>query len=40
MVEFIDLEYEIVTRVSSYSFAMLNSPETGHLGKMLITPKW
>ena len=35
-----DPEDEIVTRGSSYNFAMLNSPEIGHLGKTLISPNW
>ena len=40
MVEVSSLEDEIVTRGSPYNFAMLNNPETGHLGKTLISPKW
>ena len=30
-------EDEMVTHVSSYTFAMRNSSETGHLGKTLIS---
>ena len=33
-------EDETVTRGSLYNFAMLNSSETGHLGKMFISPNW
>ena len=39
LVKFLDPEDE-TTRGSSYNFAMLNSPETGHLGKKLIRPNW
>ena len=35
-----DPEDEIVTRGSPYNFAMLKSPEIGHLGKTLISPNW
>ena len=31
-------DYETGTRGSPYNFAMLNSPETGHLGKTIISP--
>ena len=31
---------EIVTRDSLYKFAMLNSPEISHLGKLRISPTW
>ena len=34
------LDDEIVTRGSPYTFIMLNSPETCHLGKTLIIPNW
>ena len=34
------LEDETVTCGIPYNFAMLNSPETGHLGKMLINTNW
>ena len=40
MVEVSDPEDEIGTRGNSYNFAMFNSPEIGHLGKTLISPKW
>ena len=40
MVNVLDLEDETVTCGSLYNFAMLNSPETGHLGKTLISPHW
>ena len=33
-------EDEIVTRGSPYNFTVLNSPVTGHLGKMIINPNW
>ena len=33
-------EYEPVTRVRPYNFALMNSPVTGHLGKMIINPNW
>ena len=35
-----DPKDETGTRGSPYNFAMLNNPETGHLGKMLISPNW
>ena len=35
-----DQEDEIVTRVSPYNFAMLNSTETSHLGKTIISTNW
>ena len=34
-----DLEDETVTRGTLYNFVVLNSPVTGHLGKMIINPK-
>ena len=40
VIEFSDPEDETVTRDSSYNFAVLNSPETGHLGKTIISPNW
>ena len=40
VVEFSDPEDETVTRGSLYNFVMSYSPETGHLGKMLISPNW
>ena len=40
MVKILDPEVEIVTRGSPYNFAMLNSPKTCHLGKMIISPNW
>ena len=36
----LDSEDEPVTRGMPYNFAVLNSPVTGHLGKMLINPNW
>ena len=38
VVKYLDPEDEIVTRVSLYNFAMLNSPETCYLRKTLISP--
>ena len=38
VVQVLDPEDETVTRGSPYNFTMLNSPETGHLGKFLISP--
>ena len=35
-----DLEYETVARGIPYNFVVLNSPVTGHLGKMIINPNW
>ena len=35
-----DPEDETVTRGSPYNFAMLNSPQTGHCGKTIISPNW
>ena len=40
MVEVSDPKDEKVKCGSPYNFAMLNSPETGHLGKTLISPNW
>ena len=40
LVEFLDPKDETVTRGSLYNFAMLNSPETCHLGKTIISPNW
>ena len=40
VVQISDLEDEPVTRGILYNFAVLNSPVTGHLGKMIINPKW
>ena len=34
-----DSEDEPVTRGMPYNFAVLNSPVTGHIGKMIINPK-
>ena len=39
LVQISDLEDEPVTRGMLYNFAVLNSPVTGHLGKMIINPK-
>ena len=36
----LDPEYETVTRGSPYNLPMLNSPERGHIGKMIISPNW
>ena len=35
-----DSEDEPATRGMLYNFAVLNSPVTGHLGKMIINPNW
>ena len=35
-----DSDDEPVTRGSPYNFAVLNSPITGHLGKMTISFNW
>ena len=40
MVHFSDPEWERVTRGSLYKFAMLNSPQNSHLGKLSISPTW
>ena len=40
MVQILDSEDEPVTRGMSYNFVVLNSSVTGHLGKMIINPKW
>ena len=40
MVQVSDPEDETVTHVSPYKFIVLNSPVTGHLGKMIISPNW
>ena len=40
MVKVSDLDDIPLTRGSLYNFAMLNSPEIGHLGKTLISPNW
>ena len=40
MFKFSDPEDETVTCGSLYNFTMLNNPETGHLGKMIISPNW
>ena len=40
VVEVSDPEAETVTRGSPYNFAMLNSPETCHLGKTIISTNW
>ena len=40
MIQIFDSEDELVTRGMSYNFAVLNSPVTGHLGKMIINPNW
>ena len=40
MLEFLDLEDETVTCGIPYKFTMLNSLETCHLGKMIISPNW
>ena len=36
----LDPEDEIVICGSPYNVAVLNSPVTGHLGKMIISPNW
>ena len=40
MVKFSDPEDKIVTCSNPYNFAMMNSIETCHLGKTLISPNW
>ena len=40
IVQVLDPEDKTVTCGSSYNFAMLNSLETDHLGRMLISPNW
>ena len=40
MVKFLDPKGETMTCGSLYMFAMLNIPETSHLGKPLISPNW
>ena len=40
VVKFLDPEYETVTCISPYNFAMLNSPKTCHLDKTIISPNW
>ena len=40
VVKFLDTEGETVTRGSLYNFVIMNSPETRHLGKTLISPNW
>ena len=40
VVRILDLEDETVTCGSPYNFAILNSPEIGHLWKLLISPNW
>ena len=40
VIQVLDSEYELVTRGSPYSFDVMNSPVTGHLGKMFIRPNW
>ena len=40
VVQVLDSEDETVTHESPYNFAVLNSPVTGHLGKMIISPNW
>ena len=40
LVEYLDPEYETVTRGIPYNFTVLNSPVTGHLGKMIISTNW
>ena len=36
----LDSEDEPMTHGSPYNFAMLNSSETSHIGKTLISPNW
>ena len=40
MVQSSDSEDELVTGGRPYKFAVLNSPVTGHLGKLIIRPNW
>ena len=39
-IQFSDPSDETVTCGSPYTFVVLNSPITGHLGKMIISPNW
>ena len=40
MVQVLDPKDETVTHGILYNFAMLNSLETVHLGKTIISPNW
>ena len=40
VVQVLDLEDETVTRGILFNFGILNSPVTGHLGKMIISTNW
>ena len=40
LVQILDSEDEPVTRGTPYNFNVLNSPVTGHLGKIIINPNW
>ena len=40
VVEFLDAKDETMTCVNPYNLPMLNNPETGYLGKMIISPNW
>ena len=40
VVQISEPEDEPVTRGIPYNFVVLNSPVTGHLGKMIINPNW
>ena len=40
LVQISEPEYEPATRGMPYNFIILNSPVTGHLGKMIISPNW
>ena len=40
LVQILDSEYEPMTHGMPYNFIVLNSPVTGHLGKMIINPNW
>ena len=39
-IQILEPEDEPVTRGMLYNFSVLNSPVTGHLGKMIINTKW
>ena len=40
VVEISEPKYEPVTHGMPYNFTILNSPVTGHLGKMIINTNW
>ena len=40
VLEYLDPEDETMTNGSPYNFSMLNSPETDHIGKKIISTNW